>query len=79
MSQASMFLAPGETAVAPMYARLKDWPLFTNLSMYTCCRLRAKGVLPPPDATFGRALCWKISTVRDWVDSGGLNCVRGER
>lgn len=58
--------------IAPFYLRLKDLPPVTALSLSTLCRLRRQGRLPSPDAQFGRALCWKPSTIKQWAESGGL-------
>jgi predicted DNA-binding transcriptional regulator AlpA len=59
--------------IAPMFLRLKDIPRVTNLSLSTISRLRKMNCLPQPDARFGKALCWRPSTIEAWCEAGGKN------
>jgi predicted DNA-binding transcriptional regulator AlpA len=72
MTSTTMISAPTQHVVAPLYWRLKDLPTLTGLSLRTVNRLRATGRLPKPDAKFGRAICFRPSTIERWAESGGL-------
>jgi hypothetical protein len=72
MTSTTVITAPSHHTTGPLLWRLKDLPTLTGLSLRTVNRLRATGRLPKPDATFGRAICFKPSTIERWTESGGL-------
>jgi predicted DNA-binding transcriptional regulator AlpA len=55
-----------------VFWRLKDLPQVTGLSLRTIGLLRANGRLPKPDAKFGRSLCFRPATIREWAANGGM-------
>jgi predicted DNA-binding transcriptional regulator AlpA len=71
MTSTTVIAAPSQHVATPLYWRLKDLPDRVGLSLRSINRLRATGRLPKPDATFGRAICFKPSTIERWVNSGG--------
>ena len=70
MTSTTMTSVRSQHRITPLFWRLKDLPIATGLSLRTINRLRSQGRLPEPDAAFGRALCWRPSTISSWVDSG---------
>jgi predicted DNA-binding transcriptional regulator AlpA len=66
------FATESQHKISRVFLRLCDLPEVTGLSLRTLNRLRAQNRLPSPDAQFGRALCWRPATIREWAETGGL-------
>ena len=67
-----MIATPSQHNIRRVFLRSKDLPHATGLSPRTVARLRASGRLPAPDASFGRALCWRPETIQRWAATGGM-------
>ena len=57
--------------VEPLTYRLEDLVDALGLSRRFLERERAAGRFPKPDLRLGKAVLWRVETIRTWIERGG--------